>query len=89
MPIVGPVLLSMGIDPVWLGVMIALNLQTSFLPPPFGLSLFYLRGVTPAGVPTSAIYRGVLPFIVIQLLMLLIAACWPGLVTWLPTLLAQ
>ncbi|MAH01124.1 MAG: C4-dicarboxylate ABC transporter [Pseudomonadales bacterium] len=88
-PIVGPVLLSMGIDPVWLGVMIALNLQTSFLPPPFGLSLFYLRGVTPAGVPTSAIYRGVLPFIVIQLLMLLIAACWPGLVTWLPTLLAQ
>ena len=88
-PIVGPVLLSMGIDPVWLGVMIALNLQTSFLPPPFGLSLFYLRGVTPASVPTSAIYRGVLPFIVIQLLMLLIAACWPGLVTWLPTLLAQ
>ena len=88
-PIVGPVLLSMGIDPVWLGVMIALNLQPSFLPPPFGLSLFYLRGVTPAGVPTSAIYRGVLPFIVIQLLMLLIAACWPGLVTWLPTLLAQ
>ena len=88
-PIVGPVLLSMGIDPVWLGVMIALNLQTSFLTPPFGLSLFYLRGVTPAGVPTSAIYRGVLPFIVIQLLMLLIAACWPGLVTWLPTLLAQ
>ena len=88
-PIVGPVLLSMGIDPVWLGVMIALNLQTSFLTPPFGLSLFYLRGVTPAGVPTSAIYRGVLPFIVIQLLMLVIAACWPGLVTWLPTLLAQ
>ncbi|GMQ52343.1 TRAP transporter large permease subunit [Halopseudomonas aestusnigri] len=88
-PIVGPVLLSMGIDPVWLGVMIALNLQTSFLTPPFGLSLFYLRGVTPASVPTSAIYRGVLPFIVIQLLMLVIAACWPGLVTWLPTLLAQ
>ncbi|MDL2198872.1 TRAP transporter large permease subunit [Halopseudomonas aestusnigri] len=88
-PIVGPVLLSMGIDPVWLGVMIALNLQTSFLTPPFGLSLFYLRSVTPASVPTSAIYRGVLPFIFIQLLMLLIAACWPGLVTWLPTLLAQ
>ncbi|WP_321349808.1 TRAP transporter large permease subunit [Halopseudomonas oceani] len=88
-PIVGPVLLSMGIDPVWLGVMIALNLQTSFLTPPFGLSLFYLRGVTPPSVPTSAIYRGVLPFIVIQLLMLAIAACWPGLVTWLPTLLAR
>ena len=88
-PIVGPVLLSMGIDPIWLGVMIALNLQTSFLTPPFGLSLFYLRGVTPPSVPTSAIYRGVLPFIVIQLLMLAIAACWPGLVTWLPTLLAR
>ena len=88
-PIVGPVLLSMGLDPVWLGVMIALNLQTSFLTPPFGFSLFYLRGVTPASVPTSAIYRGVLPFIAIQILMLIIAACWPGLVTWLPGLMAR
>jgi len=88
-PIVGPVLLSMGLDPVWLGVMIALNLQTSFLTPPFGFSLFYLRGVTPASVPTSALYRGVLPFIAIQLLMLIIAACWPGLVTWLPGLMAR
>ena len=88
-PIVGPVLLSMGLDPVWLGVMIALNLQTSFLTPPFGFSLFYLRGVTPANVPTTAIYRGVLPFIAIQILMLIIAACWPGLVTWLPGLLAR
>ncbi|MEH6565921.1 MAG: TRAP transporter large permease subunit [Halopseudomonas sp.] len=88
-PIVGPVLLSMGLDPVWLGVMIALNLQTSFLTPPFGFSLFYLRGVTPASVPTSAIYRGVLPFIAIQILMLIIVACWPGLVTWLPGLMAH
>ncbi len=88
-PIVGPVLLSMGLDPVWLGVMIALNLQTSFLTPPSGFSLFYLRGVTPASVPTSAIYRGVLPFIAIQILMLIIAACWPGLVTWLPGLMAR
>ncbi|HDY97365.1 MAG TPA: TRAP transporter large permease subunit [Pseudomonas sabulinigri] len=88
-PIVGPVLLSMGLDPVWLGVMIALNLQTSFLTPPFGFSLFYLRGVTPASVPTSAIYRGVLPFIAIQILMLIIAACWPGLVTWLPGLMGR
>jgi tripartite ATP-independent transporter DctM subunit len=83
-PIVGPVLLAMGIDPIWLGVMIAVNLQTSFLTPPFGFSLFYLRGVTPAEVPTSAIYRGVLPFILIQLLMLALLALWPELATWLP-----
>ncbi|WP_373184596.1 TRAP transporter large permease subunit [Halopseudomonas sp.] len=86
-PIVGPVLLMMGIDPIWLGVMIALNLQTSFLTPPFGFALFYLRGVTPPEVPTSAIYRGVLPFIAIQILMLAIVALWPGLVTWLPGVL--
>ena len=86
-PIVGPVLLMMGIDPIWLGVMIALNLQTSFLTPPFGFALFYLRGVTPKEVPTSAIYRGVLPFIIIQIIMLGIVALWPGLVTWLPGLL--
>lgn len=86
-PIVGPVLLMMGVDPIWLGVMIALNLQTSFLTPPFGFALFYLRGVTPPDVPTSAIYRGVLPFIAIQILMLVIVALWPGLVTWLPGVL--
>lgn len=83
-PIVGPVLLAMGIDPVWLGVMIALNLQTSFLTPPFGFSLFYLRGVAPPEVTTGAIYRGALPFVAIQLLMLAMVAAWPGLVTWLP-----
>jgi tripartite ATP-independent transporter DctM subunit len=83
-PIVGPVLLAMGLDPVWLGVMIAINLQTSFLTPPFGFSLFYLRGVAPAAVTTGAIYRGVAPFIVIQLLALLVLALWPQLATWLP-----
>ena len=83
-PIVGPVLMAMGLDPVWLGVMIALNLQTSFLTPPFGFSLFYLRGVCPETVPTSAIYRGVIPFIAIQLFMLGVLAAWPQLVTWLP-----
>lgn len=83
-PIVGPVLLAMGVDPVWLGVLIALNLQTSFLTPPFGFSLFYLRGVAPAEVSTGAIYRGVLPFVAIQVLMLGVVAAWPGLVTWLP-----
>ncbi|MCU7843741.1 MAG: TRAP transporter large permease subunit [Candidatus Thiodiazotropha sp. (ex Monitilora ramsayi)] len=85
-PIVGPVLLSMGLDPVWLGVMIAINLQTSFLTPPFGFALFYLRGVAPREVTTGAIYRGVAPFIVIQLLMLALLAYWPQLATWLPGL---
>jgi tripartite ATP-independent transporter DctM subunit len=83
-PIVGPVLLAMGLDPVWLGVMIALNLQTSFLTPPFGFALFYLRGVTPPSVPTSTIYKGVVPFILIQILLLVIAYQFPGLITWLP-----
>jgi tripartite ATP-independent transporter DctM subunit len=83
-PIVGPILLAMGLDPVWLGVMIALNLQTSFLTPPFGFALFYLRGVAPPEVPTAAIYRGVVPFIGIQLLMLGLLAAWPELATWLP-----
>lgn len=83
-PIVGPILLAMGLDPVWLGVMIALNLQTSFLTPPFGFALFYLRGVAPAQVRTSAIYRGVAPYIAMQLIMLVVLAAWPELATWLP-----
>jgi tripartite ATP-independent transporter DctM subunit len=83
-PIVGTVLLAMGIDPVWLGIMIAINLQTSFLTPPFGFSLFYLRGVAPPEVATPAIYKGVIPFIVIQLLMLGLLTMWPELATWLP-----
>ena len=85
-PIVGPVLLAMGIDPIWLGVLIAVNLQTSFLTPPFGFALFYLRGVTPPEVPTSAIYKGVVPYIVLQLVMLAILLYQPALATWLPNL---
>ena len=83
-PIVGPVLLAMGFDPVWLGIMIAINLQTSFLTPPFGFSLFYLRGVTPASVTTPSIYRGALPFIGLQILMLGLLVLVPELATWLP-----
>jgi tripartite ATP-independent transporter DctM subunit len=85
-PIVGPVLLAMGLDPVWLGVMIAINLQTSFLTPPFGFALFYLRGVAPATVETSAMYRGVIPFIIMQLILMIMLAIWPQLATWLPDL---
>jgi len=86
-PIVGPVLLAMGLDPVWLGIMIAINLQTSFLTPPFGFALFYLRGVAPAEVTTGQIYRGIFPFIIIQLFMLGLLAAWPPLATWLPGVL--
>lgn len=83
-PIVGPVLLTMGLDPVWLGIMIAINLQTSFLTPPFGFALFYLRGVAPAEVTTGQIYRGVIPFVGIQIIALVVLAAFPDLVTWLP-----
>jgi tripartite ATP-independent transporter DctM subunit len=88
-PIVGPILLAMGVDPVWLGIMIALNLQTSFLTPPFGFALFYLRGVAPDSVATSAIYRGVIPFIIIQLTLIGALWYWPEMATWLPEKLKQ
>jgi len=88
-PIVGPVLLAMGIDPVWLGIMIAINLQTSFLTPPFGFALFYLRGVAPAEISTRQIYAGVAPFIALQLLMLSMLAVWPAIATWLPDAIYQ
>ncbi|MCP4949176.1 MAG: TRAP transporter large permease subunit [Aestuariibacter sp.] len=86
-PIVAPVLLVMGVDPVWLGIMLALNLQTSFLTPPFGFALFYLRGVAPPTILTSDIYRGVVPFIIIQIVLLIGLAIWPELATWLPEML--
>ncbi|MCP3675903.1 MAG: TRAP transporter large permease subunit [Gammaproteobacteria bacterium] len=86
-PIVAPVLLIMGFDPIWLGVMIAINLQTSFLTPPFGFALFYLRGVAPSSVKTADIYKGVMPFIGIQALVLCLLAIWPSLATWLPRLI--
>jgi len=83
-PLVAPILLAMGLDPIWLGIMIAINLQTSFLTPPFGFALFYLRGVAPASITTAQIYRGVSPFILIQLATLIILSIWPEIVTWLP-----
>lgn len=83
-PVVAPILLMMGVDPIWLGVMIAMNLQTSFLTPPFGFSLFYLRGVAPPEVTTMHIYKGVLPFVLLQLLALAILWATPELATWLP-----
>lgn len=85
-PIVAPILLTMDINPIWLGIMIAINLQTSFLTPPFGFALFYLRGVAPKTIATSQIYKGVIPFIIIQLIGLSMLAYWPDLATWLPNI---
>ncbi|WP_306253530.1 TRAP transporter large permease subunit [Parvularcula sp. IMCC14364] len=86
-PLVAPALLLMGVDPVWLGVMMAVNLQTSFLTPPFGFALFYLRGVAPDSVRTAQIYKGALPFVLIQIIALAALALFPQLATWLPDLL--
>lgn len=86
-PIVAPALMIMGVDPIWLGIMIAINLQTSFLTPPFGFALFYLRGVAPPTVRTIDIYWGVIPFVLIQLFALVVLALFPGLATWLPAVL--
>ncbi|MCF8466723.1 MAG: TRAP transporter large permease subunit [Sneathiella sp.] len=83
-PVVAPVLLLMDVSPIWLGIMIALNLQTSFLTPPFGFALFYLRGVAPPEVTTGIIYRGVIPFVCLQLAALGLLAAFPALATWLP-----
>jgi tripartite ATP-independent transporter DctM subunit len=84
-PIVGPSLISMGFDPVWLALMFAINLQTSFLTPPFGFALFYLKGVSNDLVKTTDIYLGVIPFIIIQLFLLFILFQFPFLITWLPS----
>jgi TRAP-type mannitol/chloroaromatic compound transport system permease large subunit len=86
-PIVGPVIYGGTLEPTWVTIMIAINLQTSFLTPPFGFALFYLRGVAPPGVTTGDIYRGVLPFVAIQVLGLVILALAPGIVTIVPNLL--
>lgn len=84
LPIVTPALFMLGIDPIWLGILIALNLQTSFLTPPFGFALFYLRGVAPESLTTAEIYKGVIPFVGIQLITLLIICVFPQLATYLP-----
>ncbi len=83
-PITAPVLLNLGVDPVWLGVIVGVNLQTSFLTPPFGFALFYLRGVAPNSVSTGMIYKGVIPFVGLQILALAIMFIFPELATWLP-----
>ena len=83
-PIIGPILLQMDINPLWFGIMIAVNLQTSFLTPPFGFALFYFRGIAPNSIKTIDIYKGVLPFVAIQIFVLLLIAKFPKIATWLP-----
>jgi tripartite ATP-independent transporter DctM subunit len=80
-PMIAPILVTLGIDPLWFGILIAINLQTSFLTPPFGFALFYLRGVAPAEVKTTDIYRGVIPFIFLQLLVLALLVAFPGMIS--------
>ena len=83
-PVVAPILLSMGLDPIWLGILIAINLQTSFLTPPFGFAIFYLKSVIPKEVETVDIYKGVIPFIIIQILTIILIVLVPEITTWLP-----
>ena len=83
-PITAPILLNLGVDPLWLGVLVGVNLQTSFLTPPFGFSLFYLRGVAPPSVTTGMIYKGVIPFVGLQILAIALMFIFPELATWLP-----
>ena len=83
-PLVGPILIANGADPLWLGILISLNLQTSFLTPPFGFSLFFLRGVAPDEIQTRNMYKGVIPFIGIQILAIFIVGFFPEIATWLP-----
>ncbi|WP_163338926.1 TRAP transporter large permease subunit [Desulfopila sp. IMCC35008] len=85
-PIIAPIVVDFGYDPLWFGIMFAMNLQTSFMTPPFGPSLFYLKSVCPPEVKTTDLYRGIIPFVVIQIIVLCIIAAWPQLVTWLPRL---
>lgn len=83
-PVLAPIMIEFGFDPAWFCILIAVNLQTSFMTPPFGFSLFYLKAVTPPEISTGDIYRGIIPFVIVQLIGLLIVVLYPQLVTWLP-----
>lgn len=84
LPLIAPVLLGMGIDLVWFAVMFAVCLQTSFITPPVGFALFYMKGVAPRGIDIQTVYKGVIPFIVIQLIGVFLVFTFPTIVTWLP-----
>ncbi|VAX19503.1 TRAP dicarboxylate transporter, DctM subunit, unknown substrate 6 [hydrothermal vent metagenome] len=88
-PIIAPIMIDLGFDPIWFGILVAMNLQTSFLTPPFGFSLFYLKGVAPPSITTGVLYRGIIPFIVIQLIALTAIIMFPDLALWLPNLVRE
>jgi len=88
-PVVAPIFAALGIDLVWIGILLAVNLQTSFLTPPFGFALFYLKGVAPDSVKTTDIYKGIVPFVLIQVIFLIILIAFPEIVSFLPSLLAE
>jgi len=83
-PVVAPIFLVLEIDLIWVGILIALNLQTSFLTPPFGFSLFYLKGVAPPQVTTMQLYRGITPFVIIQMIFLVLIILFPEIISWFP-----
>jgi TRAP-type mannitol/chloroaromatic compound transport system permease large subunit len=85
-PIFAPVLLRLGVDPIWLAVMMGMVLQTSYLTPPFGFAIFYLQGVA-RRLPISAIYRGIVPFVLLQIVSIVVVWIWPAIATWLPTVM--
>ena len=88
-PLIGPALFTLGFDPLWIGILIALVLQTSFITPPFGFSLFYLRGVLPKNVKTTEIYKGIIPFLIIQIFLVIVVFIFPDLATALPKILLK
>ena len=88
-PVVTPIFIALGIDLIWVGILIALNLQTSFLTPPFGFSLFYLKGVAPPQVTTMQLYRGIAPFVIIQMIFLVLVVLFPEIISWFPEWLAR
>jgi TRAP-type mannitol/chloroaromatic compound transport system permease large subunit len=79
-PVVAPIFIAMEMDLVWIGILLALNLQTSFLSPPFGFALFYLKGVAPPEITTGQIYKGIIPFLILQILVLLLVFLWPDVI---------
>jgi TRAP-type mannitol/chloroaromatic compound transport system permease large subunit len=87
-PVLAPIMKSFGFDPVWFSILFAVNLQTSFLTPPFGFALFYLKGVSPPGIETTEIYKGIIPFVLLQVVVLGIIIMWPEIATWLPGIMA-
>lgn len=87
-PVVVPTFMAMKLDMLWIGILMAINLQTSFLTPPFGFALFYLKGVAPSEVKTSDLYKGIIPFVIIQLLLVVLIALFPKIATWLPQILS-